>query len=200
MFADVQLNLEDYNTMSVHFNPVTEEPYLRLRAPHSNIIITPHRSDQLEDELPPRVDILNDPRVALCLEGPPYPYLQEHAEGWVRSQSEEMRPAVEALQSKLRRNSSDQVDLGVFNQCPFACIREVSDEDSNGHPVNDILIGEVTLRRYVFYEYAHGSDERAAAQNANNALPPGDERIVWGLGGSFHQKKKSAFVIRTVEC
>lgn len=176
--------------MSVHFNPVTEEPYLRLRAPHSNIIITPHRPDQLEDELPPRVAMLNDPRIALCLEGPPYPYLQEHAEAWVKSQSEEMRPAVEALQSKLRRNTSDQVDLGIFDQCPFACIREVADEDSDGHPVSDTFIGDIGLKRYMFYEHPHGSDERAAAQNANNALSPGDERIVWGLGGLFHQKKK----------
>lgn len=169
--------------MPVQFNPVTKEPYLRLAAPHSNIIITPHRLDQIEDEVTPRVKILNDPQIYPWLEGPPYPYLREHGEDWVKTKGEELRTIVEALQSNFGEDSPDQADLGVFDKCPFSCIREVSNESTDGHPLEDTLIGDISLDRYMFYEHPNGSEERAAAQNFNNALPSGDKRIVWGLGG-----------------
>jgi hypothetical protein len=58
-------------------NPTTGEVFLRLPAPHENIIITPPRESDAAD----LVLILNDPRVYKFLVGPPIPYRLHHAVG-----------------------------------------------------------------------------------------------------------------------
>lgn len=62
--------------MAVHFNAVTQEPYLRLPEPHSNIIITPHRVDQAEETVLRLTELLNDHRIYQWLETTPVPYLR----------------------------------------------------------------------------------------------------------------------------
>lgn len=179
--------------MPVHYNPNTREPYLRLPTPHSNIILTPYRLDQMEETCARLCQYLNDPRVYLWLAGPPYPYLREHGEEWVKTKCEQhekvlsaLRKEFEAPQSQNGTRSDQQQDEEFFDACPFSCIREVLDEDSEtGVPLRDVLIGDVGIMRYSFYEFPHGSEERAEAQRKNNALPAGDERIVWCIGGRF---------------
>ncbi|KAJ5618474.1 hypothetical protein N7528_006585 [Penicillium herquei] len=171
--------------MPMQFNPATEEPYLRLLPPHSNIIITPHRLGQFEHEVTSRVEILNHPQVWPFLAGTPYPYPAEHAEEWVTTDYEEKRAVVEALRLGYLNQDSAGYDLSnpsFFDQCPFTCIREVLSEDPEGHPLQDNFIGDIALRRYSFYEHPPGSPQRTAAQAHNNALAPGDKEIVWGLG------------------
>ncbi|KAJ5690926.1 hypothetical protein N7488_012493 [Penicillium malachiteum] len=170
--------------MPIQFNRATQEPYLRLLPPHSNIIITPYRLGQFEHEVTSRVEILNHAQVWPFLAGTPYPYLAEHAEEWVRTDYKEKRAVVEALQLEY---SQDSTDCGLSNpsfydQCPFTCIREVLSEDPEGHPLQDKLIGDIALRRYSFYEHLPRSTQRTAAQAHNNTLPPGDKEIVWGMG------------------
>jgi hypothetical protein len=58
-------------------NPTTGEVFLRLPAPHENIIITPPRESDAAD----LVLILNDTRVYKFLVGPPIPYRLHHTVG-----------------------------------------------------------------------------------------------------------------------
>ncbi|KAJ6161270.1 hypothetical protein N7470_004666 [Penicillium chermesinum] len=151
--------------MPFYLNPNTKEPYLRLGAPHTNIIITPHRLDRLDEDIPPRVEMFNDPKIYMVLDGPPVPYLYENGVSWVKSIGEQLLPVVEAIQA-------NPADPGVFGESPF----------SYGHPLEDCVIGDITITRYAFYEYPQDSEERTAAQNANKELPAGDESIAWGIG------------------
>lgn len=180
--------------MTVHYNPLTKEPYLRLPEPHSNIIITPHRRDHFDETVLRLVELLNDPRIYKWLESTPYPYLQEHAEAWVKASFKEIEQVLSTLQRELAENedaySSNAVTNGTqsqrtfFDVCPFTCIREVLTADAEtGAPLTDILIGDVKLGRYTFYEYGLESEERVEAQRRNNSLPAGDEKIAWTLGG-----------------
>lgn len=182
--------------MTVHYHPLTKEPYLRLPEPHSNIIITPHRRDQLDETVLRLVGLLNDPRIYQWLESTPYPYLREHGEQWVKDSCKEIEQVLSTLQGELAENkdsySSDhattdaQSQRTFFDVCPFTCIREVLTADAEtGAPLKDILIGDIKLGRYTFYELGLASEERVEAQRKNNSLPAGDEKIAWTLGGKM---------------
>lgn len=58
-------------------NQSTKEPFLRLRA-HPNIIITPPRESDIPYIIPP----MNDSRVHVWLNGPPYPYTTGKLQGF----------------------------------------------------------------------------------------------------------------------
>ncbi|KAJ5112620.1 hypothetical protein N7532_000665 [Penicillium argentinense] len=166
--------------MPIHYNIHTKEPYLRLPEPLSNIIITPHRLHQLEETIDAKVPLLNDPIIYLNLTGPPYPYLREHEEEWVKMRCEAGAPVLNALRAEFETSVKEQQ---FFDFCPFSVIREVTEQDpTTGDPLKDILIGDVGISRYSFYEYEHGSEEKAEAQRLNDELPAGDERIVWQIG------------------
>ncbi|KAJ5087132.1 acetyltransferase GNAT family [Penicillium angulare] len=188
--------------MPLCFNSTTKEPYLRLAAPHSHIIITPHRSDPIADGIPARIEILNHPAVYMCLEGPPYPHLQEHAESWCNGKRDEMQEVVESLVCEFQEPSRNGEKARIFDKCPFTCIREVTEESSDGDPLTDVFIGDIGLVRYSFYEFRSGSDERQAARDRNNAIPGGDENIVWQFGDylapSHHGRGIMTGVIRSV--
>lgn len=180
--------------MAVHFNPLTQEPYLRLPKPHSNIIITPHRVDKIEETVLRLTELLNDPRVYQWLETTPYPYLREHGEEWVRDCCNQIEGILSTLRrvfatdgglfSDRRAVDGQQKAQEYFDICPFTCIREVLATDAEtGAPSEDILIGDIKLGRYTFYEHPLGSEERARAQRENDALRAGDKDIVWTLGG-----------------
>lgn len=168
--------------MAVHFNTRTKEPYLRLSAPHSNIIVTPHRLDQLDETCAVLTQWLNDPRVYPWLEGPPYPYLRQHAEGYIKMVCREHTQTLEALRVEGEGSSARQ----FHGSSPFLCIREVVAQDpETSDPLQDVFIGNVGLSRYSFYEYPSGSEQREEAVRQNNALPVGDGKIAWGLGCKF---------------
>lgn len=177
--------------MGVHYNSLTRESYLQLPAPCANIIITPHREHQIEETAAAMTEILNDPRVNFWLQGPPYPFLLEHGQDWVRKRSAENKALLSILQqefeisrSQQQSNSpSGQEKQEFFDQCPFVCIREVTKRDSEtGAPLQDVLIGDFTLSRYAFYEMQPNSQELTLAQEQNSALPAGHKDIVWGVG------------------
>ncbi|KAJ6023726.1 hypothetical protein N7540_004523 [Penicillium herquei] len=125
--------------MPMQFNPATQEPYLRLLSPHSNIIFTPHRPNQFEHEVTSLVEILNHPRVWPFLTFP-YPHLAEHGEELVRTEYEEQRAVIEALRMECNQNSCHPPNSVFFDKCPFTCIREVLSDDSEGHPLHDKFI------------------------------------------------------------
>lgn len=180
--------------MAVHFNPLTQEPYLRLPEPHSNIIITPYRADKIDETVTRVVELLNDPRIYMWLETTPVPYLREHGVEWVTDSLKQTEGILAILQREFAKEGgmfSSQGQLNglerpqqYFDVCPFTCIREVLAADAKtGAPLNDILIGDIKLGRYTFYEHPLGSEERDRARRENDALPAGDENIIWTLGG-----------------
>lgn len=185
----------------VNLNTKGEEPYIRLPAPHSHIIITPPRSlppppqQQQEDTkneneiIPPQPDIeaafiaLNDERVYPFLESPPYPYKREDAVAFHRMMYEECQ--------RILHHPSDQ--LGLYNGCPFRDIRDTTltstpppnpdaGPDADGEVSDAPKIGDILISRYPFYEFPPDSEKRANAQAYNNSLAVGHEDLVWGIG------------------
>ncbi|KAJ5551198.1 hypothetical protein N7461_005896, partial [Penicillium sp. DV-2018c] len=197
--------------MGVHYNPLTKEPYLQLPAPCTNIIITPHREHQIEETSAAMTEMLNDPSVYVWLQGPPYPFLLKHGTDWVKSKIRENESLLSTLRQEFESPEShlhgddpkDQEKPGFFDQCPFNCIREVTERDTaTGAPLQDIFIGDVGLTRYAFYELQPDSPELALAQETNNALPAGHRDIIWGLGNylspSYHGRGIMSLVYKTI--
>ena len=179
--------------MTVRYNPLTEEPYLQLAAPFSDIIITPHRLNEIEKTSTQLVAILNDPRVYIWLEGPPYPFQLEDGQAWVERNCRETEKVIATLQVEHAGNLHRQENIAQFDTpksfdvCPFTCIRKVTERDlATGAPLRDIVIGDMTIKRHTFHELPQGSKERAEAQERNGKLPAGDQNIVWGIGCMCH--------------
>ncbi|KAJ5795726.1 uncharacterized protein N7518_004266 [Penicillium psychrosexuale] len=195
--------------MVVHFNPLTKEPYLQLPAPCANIIITPHREYQIEEASAAMTEILNDPRVYSWLQGPPYPFLPEHGIDWVKTKVAENEDVLSTLQREFETQSqqgdgsNSPEELEFFDKCPFICIRKVTERDpATGAPLQDVLIGDISLMRYAFYELQPNSSEIVLAQNQNNDLPVGHKDIVWGIGyylsPTQHSRGIMSVAVRTV--
>ncbi|CRG84090.1 acetyltransferase, GNAT family family [Talaromyces islandicus] len=188
----------------IQHDPITKEPYIRLPAPLSHIILTPPR---LEEDItnnnnnnnnnneagnPPTGDLsaaitaLNDPRVFLWLEGPPYPYLADHASSFIRRSHAECQ--------RILRSAEQEQEQGKWaDGCPFTDIRDTSlpSPSPSSGPVESgdaksiaqaSKIGDFKVVRYPFYELARGSDEQRDARLRNEALTAGDEAIEWSVG------------------
>ncbi|KAJ5612130.1 hypothetical protein N7510_005324 [Penicillium lagena] len=186
--------------MPVHYNTHTKEPYLRLPTPLSNIIITPHRLSQLEETVAAQVRLLNDPKIYLNLSGPPYPYLPEHGEEWVKMKCAEAEPVLGTLRAEFENPDTDKQ---VFDFCPFNVIREVTEQDpETGDPLKDVILGDIGVARYPFYEDGYDTEKMAEAQRLNNELSAGDGRIVWAIGDflspSHHGRGIMTLAMRTV--
>jgi hypothetical protein len=159
--------------MPIQINPLTNEPYIPLPTPHSSIILTPARPPTNTPDSTALLSLLNNPQIYPYLESTPVPYLPEHASAWMQS-------CYEQDAAVLRDAQTNRFVDGM----PFTCIREVITSPSPaGASTSDVYIGNVSLRRYSFYEFKKGSSEREEAEHRNEALGVGDERIVWGFGG-----------------
>lgn len=174
--------------MVVCYNSETQEPYLRLPEPHTNIIITPHRPDSIDETSSALARILNDPDVALRLQRTPYPYSKSDGEEWVKANCKDREDMLFILRKELEKpqnlGNHSLENRRFFDTCQFTCIREVLKTDSEtGAPLEDIIIGDIRLARSTFDEYPEGSEERAQAQKQNDELLAGDENIEWSLGG-----------------
>lgn len=60
--------------MPLQVDPTTQEPYLELPSPHSNIRLTPPNIF----DVPAAVSLQNDPLIYRHLAGTPLPYKTEH--------------------------------------------------------------------------------------------------------------------------
>ena len=145
------------NTLQV--NPTTGEVFLRLPAPHENIIITPPRDSDVVD----LVLILNDPRVIKFLLGLPFPYLSHHAEEWLGT----MKSKSAKILEDLREGKT------VVDGCPVQYVREVQPDGT------ELLLGDVTATRYVYWSEG---DLREKMIKDNLEKPAGDPSIVWMIG------------------
>jgi len=150
-------------------NPQTGEPFLRLPAPHENIIITPPR----EGDQSTLMQHMNDPAIVGWIEGPPVPYLPEHADFWVQL----VREQSDAILEYLRRSEEEFPNgpLQFVDACPVRYLREVKE---NG---TDVLIGDIVFRRGPFEEVLDGV-ERKQMQEENACKQAGDPTIQFAVG------------------
>ncbi|KAJ9250609.1 hypothetical protein DTO207G8_5986 [Paecilomyces variotii] len=199
--------------MPIKTNPRTGELYIPLPAPHSNIIITPPRragpnsTDPDSADCAQLVSILNDPRVYPFLASPPHPYLLSHAEVFFRKTLAASERFLAAA-----RKASEGGSGGYVGGCPFSSIREIvrerdidgdrDDDDDDAGWEKDVLIGDVGIMRYPFYELPERSEQRKEAQERNAKLEPGDEEIVWTIGdylaSSHHGRGIMTAVVRAL--
>jgi len=154
---------------SLEVNSQTGEPFLRLPAPHQNIIITPAR----EGDQSVLLQHLNDPDIHKWLEGPPVPYLSEDANSWIPLIKEQS----DAILEYLRKCEEDFPNgpLQFVNDCPVRHLREVKEDGT------DILIGDIGFRRGPFEEVLD-KVERKRMQEENACKQVGDPTIQFAVG------------------
>jgi len=143
-------------------NPTTGEVFLRLPAPHENIIITPPRDSDAADI----ISILNDPRVYNSLVGTPLPYHHHHAVGWLGR----MKNRSDKVLEDLREGKT------VVDGCPVQHIREVQPDGT------ELYLGDLSVSRNSWIE-VEDKDLRARMMKENMEKPVGDPGIVWTIGG-----------------
>ena len=148
------------NTLQV--NPTTGEVFLRLPAPHENVIITTPRESDKDDI----VLMLNDPRIYKFLLSPPFPYQTQHAEAWLRTTKKKSDELLEDLHE----------GKAVVDGCPVQYIRETRSDGT------DLLLGDVTVGRNGWLEISD-EEQRAKMAKENLEKPVGDHSIVWTIGG-----------------
>ena len=159
--------------LPLQFNPQTGEPFLRLPSPHDNIILTPPRMS----DVAAIVSHMNDPAVYTWLEGPPFPYLPEHAEEWLRKVKNGTDAVMEVLQ---RATEEDPAARPVLvSEPPVRTIREVREDGS------ELFLGDVALLRERWPDMSDG-DEKDALKQPNADKELGDPEIVWCIGGALH--------------
>lgn len=146
------------------FNEKTNEPYLRLPLPHTNIILTPPRDADNEAI----VKIMNDQRVFQWLESTPYPYYLEHAKAWLEVTSRQANTVLQQL---------EETPGGFVGGCPVRILREVKD---NGE---ESFLGDCGIGKWGFADILDPG-EREKARRENDQRPPGDPGTVWGFGGA----------------
>jgi len=152
-------------------NPKTGEPFLQLPSPHEHIIITPLR---LSDK-PAIIDILNDEAVHQWLEGPPYPYLQEHGDLWVETKKNVCDAAIRELEEEDKTNPDGP--LKIVESCPVRSIREVKPDGT------DVYLGDIYVDRCVNEEMNEDNEDRGVnLVDLNLAKEAGDPSIVWTIG------------------
>ncbi|KAI0782496.1 hypothetical protein BC629DRAFT_558308 [Irpex lacteus] len=169
-------------------NERTGEPYLRLPSPHDNIIITPPRAE----DVPAIIAALNDPRVYSTLEGPPFPYKEEHAVWWI---DHVKAPSDELLQELRQAADEGSQSLKVVAACPVRTLREVQEDGT------DIFLGDIGCDRCGYPDVVD-QEEKSRLTFANDQLPPGDKDIVWCIGdylvASHHGKGIMSAALHTL--
>ncbi|KAJ7597310.1 acyl-CoA N-acyltransferase [Mycena floridula] len=146
------------------------EPFLQLKS-HKNIILTPARLD----DAPSLIELLNDPKICLWLSSPPFPYLEEHADWWLKKKLDEYNKMMQML-----ADAENEEILKILDDCPVNTIREVLEDGS------EIMIGTVNLFRCCWMELAgpHGVnwEIKDKLEEENNARLAGDPEILWTVG------------------
>ncbi|KAF7966039.1 hypothetical protein HWV62_40443 [Athelia sp. TMB] len=178
----------------LELNPQTGEPFLRLPSPFEHIIITPPR----EADTAAMVEILGDSRVNQWLQGPPYPFLQEHADARVARQIAASASALQELKDAAAGDKSPEGPLALVERCPVSCIREVQPGGA------DVYIGDCRMHRCQFDNLAvDGREEEQRGKIAeNDARVLGDPGIVWSIGNylapSHHRRGIMGAVCRAL--
>lgn len=149
----------------IQHNPTTNEPFIELPAPLSNIRLTPPRLEDIDATLP----IMNDPRVYLNFSGPPYPYLREHSDEWIRARVLDYEEVMKSI-------SQVEGEVGFLEAFPLRHIREFGSDGT------ETFLGDIGLSREDVFREIKDPEARAARVTANINLPTGDSEIVWTIG------------------
>ncbi|CAE6456031.1 unnamed protein product [Rhizoctonia solani] len=149
----------------IQHNPQTNEPFITLPHPYSNIRLTPPRVEDADDILA----IMNNLDIAMNFAGPPYPYLQEHCDAWLQDRISEYKSAMFHM-------TNVDGDVGFIGLSPLRHLREV---EPNG---TETFLGEVGLAREEVFCEIRDEEARTSRANMNINLPPGDPDIVWTFG------------------
>ena len=150
-------------------HPQTGEPYIPLPAPHENVIITPAR----REDVPHMVAILNDTPVKKWLDGPPFPYLDEHAEQWIAN----AMGTSETVMHELRVADADHPEgpLVPVSGCPVGSLRVVQEDG------RETFLGVVEFKRCGFPDMLDPEEQRRLVAR-NQSRKYGDPEIVWCIG------------------
>ncbi|KAF7314954.1 N-acetyltransferase domain-containing protein [Mycena indigotica] len=161
------------------------ELFLRLPAPHDNLILTPPRPD---DALA-LVGIINDPEVYPWLGRPAEEYTLSDAKALVEEYTASSNEVIEKLE-----NTVDLEGLVFAEDCPVRSIREMQTDGT------DVFIGNITIKRCNWWDVQ--APERERLKEANAALPTGHPEIVWQLSdflaSSHHRRGIMSVVIQTL--
>ena len=159
-------------------HPHTGEPYIRLPAPFDRVIVTPPR----QEDVPRIVTILNDYPVKKWLDGPPFPYLDAHAEEWVAKNREQS----DAIMRELRLADEEQPKgpAVAVSGCPVGCLRGVEDDGT------EVFFGAIEFTRCGFPDLLNQQEQERMVSN-NDSRKQGDPDIVWCIGcecisGTYH--------------
>lgn len=144
------------------------EPFLRLPAPHQNIVITPPREGDDEHLL----TLFGDISVAHCFHTIPIPFCRDHSQAMFSQAKEEADGLLDELRTA---KESPGKQWKVVGGCPLKYIREVQESGA------DVFIGRIWVGRDQ-YEDVFGKAERRAAVEENDARPVGDPSIRWTIG------------------
>ncbi|KAE9365741.1 hypothetical protein N431DRAFT_429975 [Stipitochalara longipes BDJ] len=147
-------------------------PFIRLPAPHKDIIITPPRYSDGEAV----IEILSDPRVYMNLAGPPYPYGQKEWDEWFPIIGKASKDALSEWREveKFRKEGGDGKKW--INGAPVTAIREVDPLTGEQKFIGTL---DPTRNNYIFHG-VHAENQRK--QDLNDALKAGDPKIDWSLG------------------
>ncbi|KAF8686412.1 Acetyltransferase, GNAT family [Rhizoctonia solani] len=123
---------------AVQHNSKTNEPFIALPAPHSNIHLTPPRLDDADDILP----IMNNREIFMNLASAPYPYLREHCDA-------RLRDRVRDYENAMAHMSNIAEDVKFLDIFPFRHIREVAPDGT------ETFLGDIGLVRESFRRETH---------------------------------------------
>ncbi|KAG7093536.1 hypothetical protein E1B28_007207 [Marasmius oreades] len=135
-----------------------DRPYICLPEPHTNIIITTPRMEDVDSS----IRIVNDPRVLKWVLGTTSPYTTARAESWI----EGVKNTSNALLAK----------EGTFaDGCPFRHILELKPDGSCE------FLGDIGISRSNWTDILDPK-ERRSLLDENNSRVDGDEGIVFQIG------------------
>ncbi|KAI0756870.1 hypothetical protein C8Q80DRAFT_61134 [Daedaleopsis nitida] len=150
-------------------HPHTGEPYIRLSAPLDRVIITPPRREDVSDI----VAIMNDYPIKKWLDGPPFPYLEVHAEDWVAKTLDHSEMVMREL--RVADEQSPRGPLAYVSGCPVGCLRGLQDDGT------EAFLGVIEFTRCGFPDLLHQQD-RERLVSRNESRKSGDPEIVWCIG------------------
>ncbi|KAI0801140.1 GNAT domain-containing protein [Fomes fomentarius] len=150
-------------------HPRTGEPFIRLPAPLDRIIVTPPR----REDVPHIVAILNDYPIKRWLDGPPFPYLDIHAEDWVTKTLEQSESVMREL--RVANEEDPQGPPASVSGCPVGCLRGVEEDG------REVYLGAIEFTRCGFPDLLN-REEQERLVTRNESKRRGDSEIVWCIG------------------
>lgn len=161
------MSFSQFHPLEQH--PLTGEPYIRLPTPFDRIIVTPPRQGDVQRI----VTILNDYPVKKWLDGPPFPYLDVHAEEWVAKNREQSGTIMHEL--RVADEEQPKGPAVAVSGCPVGCLRGVEEDGT------EVFLGAVEFNRCGFPDLLDRQEQERVV-SSNDSRKRGDSDIVWCIG------------------